>query len=225
MTNPVLQNERSTSKVPGTRRLLVIGVVALLAVGLFILAFTFGSQLFGGGQPANETPAGPAPATASDPTALTEFRNDQIGFTLSYPASWVPREPDHPTVLLRVSDEAGKNALGIRALELPQAVGQAELPAAKQELDQIVRRPDPTTGASTTEMLVEPEALQVAGLPGYRYFYSFKDEASGQQIGHVHYFLFKGKTMLTLVFEAVPLGDLAASAPTFDQIIGSFRML
>lgn len=218
MTNPVPQNDGRASRVPGRRQLLVIGVAVLVAGGLAIPAAIFGPQLVGLGAPAKEAPPAPAPAAAPDPAKLTEFRNDQVGFALSYPTSWVQLKTDDPQVLLLASD-GPENSFLVRALELPQPVGQQELPAAKQLTDRIV-------GANkTAQMIFEPRAIELGGLPGYWYFYSFKDEATGQQGAHSHYFLFKGKTMLTLVFQTVPLGRFQAFAPTVDQITGSLHML
>jgi len=176
------------------------------------------------GTPTNEAPPNPTSAGAPDQAELTEFRNNQVGFALSYPASWVPRQlkdqPEHPSVLLRVSDEAGKKALLIRALELPKAVSKEELPAAKQEIDQLLVSANPTI-----DVRAESEAFELAGMPGYLYVYTTKDEATGQQIGHSHFFFFKEATMLIFVFEAVPAADYEAAVPEFNQIINSFRTL
>lgn len=219
MTNPVLQNDRKVAKTPDSRRVLIIGVAALVAVGLAIPAAIFGPQLVGLGQPTNEAPPNPAPAAAPGAAELTEFRNDRVGFALSYPASWVVRKANDPQILLSASDASEKNAFLVRAVELPQAVGQPELEAAKGLTDRIV-------GANPTAKLVfEPQALQLAGLPGYWYFYSFKDDVSGQEGAHSHYFLFKGNTMLSFVFQTIPLGEFKNSAAAFDQITSSLRML
>lgn len=224
MINPVPQNDGSTPKPSRSRRLLFIGAAVLVAGGLAIPAAIFGPQLVGLEKPATEAPPNPAPAAApnpqnaSDPIPLTEFRNDQVGFALSYPASWLQLKTNDPQVLLLASD-GPENSFLVRAVELPQSVGQQELPAAKQLTDRIV------AANESAQLLVEPQALEVGGLPGYWYFYSFKDEATGQQGAHSHFFLFKDKTMLTLVFQTVPAGNFSASAPVFDQITGSLRML
>ncbi|MGH3913242.1 MAG: hypothetical protein ACRDTC_07515 [Pseudonocardiaceae bacterium] len=197
---------------------MVIGAAVLVAGGLAIPAAIFGPQLVGLETPATEAPPNPAPAPAPAPVPLTEFRNDQIGFTLSYPASWLRLETSDPQVLLLASD-GPENSFLVRAVELPQSVGQQELPAAKQLTDRIV------AANESAQMIIEPQALEVGGLPGYWYFYSFKDDASGQQGAHSHFFLFKDKTMLTLVFQTVPVENFSQSAPIFDQITGSLRTL
>ena len=63
------------------------------------------------------------------------------------------------------------------------------------------------------------------GLPGYFYFYSFKDPASGQEGVHTHYFLFKGSTMISVVFQALPKDSFQGLAHLYDDVIGSFKVL
>ncbi|MCA1683766.1 MAG: hypothetical protein LC708_01360, partial [Actinobacteria bacterium] len=65
----------------------------------------------------------------------------------------------------------------------------------------------------------------LAGLPGYFYFYSFQDPGTGQRGAHSHFFVFKGQTLITLVFQALPAEQFPPAATTFDEITGSFRVL
>ncbi|MGH3828184.1 MAG: hypothetical protein ACRDQX_13595, partial [Pseudonocardiaceae bacterium] len=75
------------------RRALVIVAGAVLAVGLGTSAFYLGPGLFTHDQAAQATKttsaAGQASVSArSLPAGFTEFRSDQGGFELAYPASW-----------------------------------------------------------------------------------------------------------------------------------------
>ena len=67
--------------------------------------------------------------------------------------------------------------------------------------------------------------ITLAGLPGYFYFYSFKDPTTGQEGVHTHYFLFKGSTMISFVFQALPKDSFQGLAHLYDEVIGSFRVL
>jgi hypothetical protein len=70
-------------------------------------------------------------------------------------------------------------------------------------------------------LLAETRRIELGGLPGWFYFYTFRD---GSRRGvHSHYFLFQGSTMITLVFQALPADQFPRYAPTFDRIAGSFR--
>jgi hypothetical protein len=42
---------------------------------------------------------------------------------------------------------------------------------------------------------------------------------------HSHFFLFKDKTMISLVFQALPQDDFTRLAPLFDRVTGSIRLL
>jgi hypothetical protein len=97
-------------------------------------------------------------------------------------------------------------------------VSDANLAAAKEVTDRIV------TGDGI-EHITQPQVLHQAGLPGYFYFYRFKDPASGQVGVHSHYFLFKGSTMVSFVFQALPDADFQRLATLYDQVIASFRVL
>jgi len=197
--------------------IIIIGALLGAAV-LGVSAAIFGPQLLGFEEPAQEAgPSAPAPE-APQLGEFTEFTHEPTGIALSYPASWLRLNTDDPQILLLASDGPTNNFL-LRAVELQNPVGQQELGAAKQLTDQIV-------GANkSAKLLVAPQQLTIAGLPGYWYFYSFQDEASGSVGAHSHFFLFKDKTMLSFVYQTVPLEKFQESAPIFDKINGSLRVL
>ncbi len=168
---------------------------------------------------ANETPA----TTAAPPTAeLVEFRDDKNGWAISYPKSWNRLEPRDADVALVVSEKPAEQNTGgsilARGLTLAAPVTDANLAAAKEVTDGIV------TG-NGIQHITEPKVVRQAGLPGYFYFYSFKDPASGQEGVHSHYFLFKGSTMISFVFQALPKDEFQRLADLFDEVIGTFRIL
>ncbi|MGH4013869.1 MAG: hypothetical protein ACRDSL_08045 [Pseudonocardiaceae bacterium] len=217
MTDTITKNDSGPPRSTRKTKLLAIVAGVLVAGGLAVPAAIFGPQMVGIEEPAEQTEAN-TPAQAPKPANFTEFRHEEAGIALSYPSSWVQLKTDDPQILLLASD-GPENSFLLRAVELPNPVGQQELGSAKQLTDQIV-------GANqTAKMLVEPTRIELGGLPGHWYFYSFQDEASGQPGIHSHYFVFDGKTMLTLVFQTLPAEKFQESAPIFDQITSSFRVL
>lgn len=221
MTDTITKSDSDPSKATGKKKLLVAAVAVLVAGGLAVPAAIFGPQLMGIEQPSEEAGANPpagAPAEAPQPTEFTEFRNEQAGIALSYPSNWVELNTNDPQILLLASD-GPENSFLVRAVELPNPVGKEQLGAAKQLTDQIVG------SNKTAQMIAGPKPVELGGLPGYWYLYSFKDEASGQNGAHSHFFLFKGNTMLTFVFQTLPVDEFQQSAPVFDQITASFRVL
>jgi hypothetical protein len=218
MSNPESQNDSSAPKTKSRKKLLAIVAGVLVLAGLAVPAAIFGPQLIGIEEPSKDSPPGSSSTAAPPPANFTEFRSDKTGIALSYPADWIQMKTADPQILLLASNGPQDSFL-VRAVELPTPVGQEQLGEAKQLTDQIV-------GANrTAQLLVEPQKIEMGGLPGYWYFYSFTDEASGQQGAHSHFFLFKGNTMLTFVFQTVPLEKFQESASTFDQITGSLRVL
>jgi len=163
-----------------------------------------------------------ATTTSTVPADFVEFRDDKAGWAMSYPKEWNRLEPKASDVVLVVSEKppeanAGGSIL-VHDLPFPTAVTDANLAAAKTVTDKIVQE-----GGGTA--LTEPQIVHQGGLPGYVYFYTFKDPATGQDGVHSHYFLFKGSTLISVVFQALPADTFRALATTFDEVIGSFRVL
>ena len=196
------------------------GIVALVVlVGGSFLA----------GQSAVDSPKQPAAneSTATTTTVLpaaelVEFRDETNGWAISYPKSWNRLQPKEAAVALVVAEQPAEQNTGgsilARGLTLAAPVTEGNLAAAKEVTDGIV-------AGDGIQHITEPKIVSQAGLPGYFYFYSFNDPASGQEGVHSHYFLFKGSTMISFVFQALPKDDFQRLATVFDRVIATFRIL
>jgi len=213
MAGAASRSVRNLFSTTRRRRVLAIVVAVLVAAGLTTLASGVGQRLLDSGDP----PAAAVPGSGLPP-GFTEFRSSQAGFALSYPAGWTRLQTADPQVVLLAAQGPQVSFL-VRVAELDVAIGPQELPAAKQLTDQIVMANE------SVELLAEPQPIELAGLPGYFYFYSFQDTGTEQRGAHSHFFVFKGQTLITLVFQTLPAEQFSAAAPTFDQITGSFRVL
>jgi hypothetical protein len=202
------------------RRVLVI-IGLLLAVGLGTSAAIFGPKLFTHPQPAqtanaaNTTNKADA-ASKAKPAGFSEFRSDQAGFELAYPSDWTKLSPKDPQILLLVS-QGPQDSFLVRTSQLQEAVGPQQLPALKQVTDKLV------TSNKTVQMVAGPNQIELGGMPGFYYFYNFTDPATGQQGAHSHFFLFNGKTMISMVFQSLPKEHFTESAKVFDQIANSLH--
>jgi hypothetical protein len=202
------------------RRVLVIAIGVVLAAGVGTSAALLGPRLLS----STESPAAAKTANVANaapkpvPAGFTQFRSDQAGFELAYPANWTRLSPKDPQVILLAS-QGTQDSFLVRVSELQQSVGPQDFPALRQITDKLV------TANKSVQMLTEPKQVELGGLPGFFYFYNFKDPSSGQEGTHSHFFLFNGKTMMSLVFQSLPKEHFAESAKTFDQIAGSFRAL
>lgn len=200
-----------------------IGVAIAVGAAAVVVAFKAGSSMVDNSpkKPAvsQATPTTSPSATASTaPSArLVEFRDDKAGWAISYPADWVrlPPDPADPDVALVVSESNHRGSIKARVIDLGKPVEEAKIP---ELTDKLVM----TDGV---QMITQPTPVRQAGLPGMFYFYSFKDSASGQEGVHSHYFLFKGPTMISFVFQALPKDDFPRLAGLYDEVIGSFRVL
>jgi hypothetical protein len=164
---------------------------------------------------------GTVTTSSTAPGDLVEFRDEKTGWAISYPKIWNRLESPNADVVLVVSENPPERNTGgsilARDLSLGAPVDESKLPAAKEVTDRIV------TGGEGIRLLAQPAIVNQGGLPGYFYFYSFKDPTTGQEGVHSHYFLFKGSTMISFVFQAVPTEKFQALAHLYDEVIGSFR--
>jgi len=164
-----------------------------------------------------------AVSTPAQPGELAEFRDDQAGFALSYPKAWVRATAPNPQiVLVAAENDPAKNQGGsilVRVSPLDVPVGKAQLGEARKGTDALV------SSSEGVALKVDPIETEQGGLPGLYYLYTFRDPASGRTGVHSHFFLFKDKTMISLVFQALPQDDFGRLAPLFDRVTGSIRVL
>jgi hypothetical protein len=203
------------------KRMIVTGLGIVLVAG----AGTWVAAARDNGNSARRMPAATqARSVEAAPAAeLTEYRNDQAGFALSYPAAWTRATAPNPQIVLVAAEHdpamnrGGSILVRVTPLDAPVAKGQ--LGEARKVTDAIV-------GSSDGIVLkAEPTETEQGGFPGLYYLYTFRDPVSGQTGVHSHFFLFQGKTMISLVFQALPQDDFGRLAPLFDRVAGSIRTL
>lgn len=183
-----------------------VAVILALAVGAFVF-----------GQNAVTSKASKAPTTTTTlPADFVEFK-DEAGFSLWYPGGWKRYESDDPQVRLLVAPN-DRDSFQVRVVQLSDPVTKEGLLEVKKLTDQVV------TAGEGVEPVGEPQQIDIAGVPGWYYLYRFTDTASGEQGIHSHYFLFRGDTLITFVFQALPESAFSAHAPVFDQIVSTFKV-
>ncbi len=147
------------------------------------------------------------------PAGSTTFADPAAGFRLAYPSAW-KRVTGPDGLLLEIS---AQNAVSVKKTTLAEAVDTTNLDAVRAVTDAVLSKPD----AKLT--ILNSSATKVGGLPGISYLYTFSSGA--EQGAHTHYFVFDGREMYTLVFQALPAADFTALAPTFDEVVESFGVL
>ncbi len=192
-------------------------ITALVALGGMLATVAFvGGDLLSGSEGSAEPPPSPT-ESPSVPEGFVEFRDEQTGFALAYPRDWERLRPNDPQIRFAATLN-GRDSMLVRVTPLGFEVGQEQLVGMEQFTARVVAT------AQGVNLLSPPQEIELAGLPGYLYLYTFKDPESGKRGWHSHYFLFSGETMVSLVFQALPRKRFDDLAPVFDEITKSFRV-
>jgi hypothetical protein len=174
---------------------------------LVISAGTFAMSL------ASRSDDGPPPAPENTPVPVTRFDDPETGASLEYPRSW--RKVEVPNATYRLVLDGGNNVAMILR------VFTTEVPTTAANLENIKAVTDGIVGSNDTVKILKQQAISLNSMIGYYYFYTFTDD-NGLSAVHAHYFLFQGRKMNTIVFQA-NVDDFDGLAATFDRIAESFR--
>ncbi len=168
--------------------------------------------------PASQAPREPASPDAPPeaPPGFVRFRDGQGRFSIAYPRDWARLATARSGVDLLATRARAASVL-VRSLPLGARVDSSNLGAVEGLTDKIV------ASGSKVRLLAQSQRIELGGLPGYFYFYSFRDRETGRRGTHSHYFLFQGDTMITIVLQALPEKRFARFATDFDRIAASFR--
>lgn len=187
----------------------VLAAGAVAAVVIAVAAAIIGSNLVSSSEPSKRGPAKKA-------SGFAKFSDPETGFSISHPRSW--RRLPSPDTQVRLIVAGGEEAsLLVRSAPLSLRERPATLRSAKKLADRLVRT------VSGVKLLRRPQQVEQGGLPGYLYLYTFRDKGTRQRGAHAHYFLFRGGTLFTLVFQALPSTTFTGLAPLFDRIANTFR--
>jgi hypothetical protein len=216
MSGPELSEPEASRAWDRGRRLPVVprwlGLIALVVALLGAGAWVIGRQL-------TSTPASRHNAVN---VAYATFRDPAGLFQGGYPSSWKPIQTGIPQVVLLAQGPGGAS-YEVRKSSLTAPVNATNLVAARKLTDRVVSQ-GPGVRLIATKYR-QPAQVSVGGLPGLLYLYTFVDPTTGETGAHAHYFLFDGKTMITLVFQALPSTNFKSLAPVFDNIARAFHAL
>lgn len=182
-------------------------VVAIVAAGAVVAGLGGGGYLLSRG----------SGSAGSTPVHYVSFHSARDGFTISYPRTWKRVTPTDPSVPLLVS-AGGQDAMSIRVIQLQSAVNTTNISSLKSVTDSIL-------SASPDKLSVlTSKAVSVNGIGGYFYVYTFSVDPTnptGPTVVHAHYFLFQGRKLIILVFQAEPSSDFLHLAATFDKVLST----
>jgi hypothetical protein len=215
MAGPDLSEPQASDLRSWDRRLPVVprwvGVVALVVVLLGVIAWVIADQGTSSAKPK-------AKHSSSATSGYITFKDPAGVFAGAYPPNWKRYATASPQYVLLVEGPHGASyEVGKTTISAP--VDAANLSAALKLTNRIVK------SGLDVKLLRKPEEVSLGDLPGILYLYLFRDAATGQMGAHAHYFLFDGKEMITLVFQALPSNYFTTLAPLFTRIASTFHVL
>lgn len=192
------------------RRALIAMVVIVVLIGA-----SAGAIVLGRHSGAHATT--PPKATTAAPAHFVTYRDPAEGFSISYPKTWTRVVPPGNGLALLLN-AGGDDAVSVRVFGTQSPVKTAkDLAAIKSVTDGILGQ------AGTTIQVLKQQSFTLNGMPGYYYLYTFPGTNGASGGVHAQYFVFQGRAMNELLFQAVPASDFARLAPVFDQVANTFH--
>ncbi|MEO5679510.1 MAG: hypothetical protein ABIS47_07575 [Acidimicrobiales bacterium] len=195
------------------RLVAVIVVVVALAAGAYVLGQRQGKDIVGGAQKA------PGTTVFKVPKDFVPISDPETGVQLSVPNDWVRYSiKDLPDKAIRLSAgiQNSGDSVVVRVNPYSTEITEANLPDQKNVFDQLLTN-------ENIEILVN-QPMKLGGLPALFYVYRFKDQATGKAGVHAHFFVFQGRKMVSMVFQALPEDRYALLASTFDKVANSLKV-
>lgn len=194
-----------------TRLLVVLGVVVVAAVVFFL---------------ANRN-EDPEPAAKGGGVEFVNVEDREGRYTIDLPTTWqlFEQQQEDPQIRMVVGEPGTQNNLRVRVSPLPQPVvinqntPDTVLAELQAQFDKYI-----DDGQNVREV-IQRQRVNINGLQGWWYLYSFNDDAGNEEGFHSHFFLLGGDALYVLVFQTLPASDYPKYASTFDKMIASFKLL
>lgn len=193
---------------------IVLTLVSLLVVGLGVGGVVLGRKGTRSATPVTTPPTTGQPVVTLPADAFLTYKDlePEFAFTMRYPRGWTRSEAPVREVRLIASDGKQFSTL-VRVIHTEQATTPANLANIKTFAEGSL---DPNI------KVLKQDTVNVNGMIGFRYIYTYTDATSGLTGAHIHYFLFQGHKMNSIIFESAN-GDFNRMEGVFDQMLDSFR--
>jgi hypothetical protein len=222
-----MEDDEGTSRKGGARvaKKVEIDLRVLLLV-LAVVALAVGAYALGQRQAKDSTAAPAGPSTTATtafvlPKDYVTFDDKDTGVKLSVPKDWTAYstkgENRDPAVRLAVGIKDTGNTVVLRVNSYSSEVTQANVADQKAVFDALF--------ADEKVAVLVNQTTTLRGLPALLYVYRFQDGPTGATGIHAHYFVFQGRKMVSIVFQALPEEpEYKALAPVFDTISSSLEI-
>ena len=197
---------------------LVLAMVAVVA----LVAFAFGAYKLGQRQAGTAAPGAPGTTSTTKykvPADFTTFTDEATGVKLSIPRNWEQRStanlPDKSLRLIAGIPNTN-DSVSVRVTAYSSEITAENLKDQKNVVDGLL-------GEEAITVLVN-QTLTLGGLPALFYVYRFTDQATSTAGIHAHFFVYQGRKMVSMVFQALPESRYELLAGTFDLVANSLQV-
>ena len=210
---------RPGRKQPSQNTMVVaLSIITVVVVSLVVWAFVLKPSetpgASGTGTQTSTTLDPAAPGTTLPDSAFTTYTSSTEGFSIKYPKDWTVVPVAEGELDL---DAGGEDAVTVRLLQ------RTEVPTTPENVGNIKAFTDGVVGTNKSAKILKVQGITVDGMPGYYYLYTYIDAETGAEGAHAQYFLFRGRNMYTLVFQANPSEGFPRLAKVFDQMAESLH--
>ncbi len=225
-SRPTPGGSRPAPRAPQPRKppsqntmVVVLSVLSVIVVSLVVYAFVLRPSASVGtgassGATTTTTLDPTAPGTSLPDSAFAVFTSQKMGFSIKYPTSWPTGETDDGEMVV---DAGGGDAISVRLLQ------RTAVPTTPENLANIKAVTDGVVVTDKSVTILKVQQITVNGMPGYYYLYTFTEPETGTVGAHAHYFLFRGRNMYTMIFQALPQEGFGRLSRVFDQMAASFQ--
>lgn len=183
----------------------LLGLVAVAAVLALVVGVAVGRNLIS------------SEAAAPQKPDVIRVKDAASKTSIAYPATWkvLPAPEGDAQVVLSVKrDDSASFRVRATPTGFPK-VTPAGLPVVRKFTDDLIGADD------RVKLLQPPNSVELGGLLGWRYRYTYGSAKDGG--AHDHYFMFKDSLLIQIVFQAVPKQRLDDLTPVFERIAATFR--
>lgn len=158
----------------------------------------------------------PASTVPTPDPPLSVFRDQAAGFSVAYPKTWIqqPQSSDRAIHLVLAVRMDSLDTLLVRVIKIATPVDTSNVGKMKAFTDSVL--------SGVGVVVVEEGPVILNGNRGYYYRYAVGKQGNGQQLVHLHYFIFHGSSMFALVFQSTAT-EFEALSPVAKQVIDSFE--
>ena len=207
------EEPKKPRKAGDRQRLIVVLGVVIVAAGIFYLANRDDPATVGDGE--------------TEEVDFATIDDREGGFSIKLPRNWqfFEQQQEDPQIRFVAGAPGTQNNVRVRVSPLSQPVvidsttPDNVLAEFQAQFDKYI-----DDGENVREVL-QRKRVNINGLEGWWYLYSFNDSVGNEEGIHSHFFLMGGDKLYVLVFQALPTPAYETNAKLFDQIITSFRLL